>query len=173
MKQGPPDSSSNRTKTGQRLWQAGFAVLIIIMILFVEKLSSQPPEFHVFTRTGHKGFVIGQEKALVLDRINTHKTIRAIRTCHPESHTRLSSRRGFDMSPDLNASRLWICGDRKKGGYVFIFRDARLTMLVYFTGRADKVPDLFGACRQDVHGDLMQYLSRQAGFPVRYEQTSP
>ena len=101
--------------------------------------------------------------------INTIKTLRVIQTCEPDHRIKLTSRRGFSMTEALKASSLWICPDKKKGGYLFVFHDLRLAAFIYFTGRADQATSLFGPCQTDIHGDLEGHLRDQTDFPVVFE----
>lgn len=157
-------------KTRQRLYQFGFAILVICLILVLERGVQEPSGVYSYTSQGYKGFEIGMTRAAVLKEVNRVKSIRSIMTCGPERVFPLTSRRNFDLAPALAQSWIWICQDKKNRAFVFRFKGNRLEQVLRVN--RGKEPPLFDQCPpgQGLYTDLDRYLRTQTRFRVFYPE---
>ncbi|MCG8687063.1 MAG: hypothetical protein MI892_19435 [Desulfobacterales bacterium] len=162
--------SQSRGKIRQRRLQIILAVGFILAVILVELVAVAPKQIFSYTQGGIYGFNIGLDRKELLDAVNQVKSIRAIDTCLPSGKIQLSSRKGFEMTPGLETAAYWRCRDRKKGIFLFSFKDDILDRIIHLNKllAADDPFELFQNCFTDQKA-IDDFLTHQQEFPVSYQ----
>ncbi len=119
-------------KYRQRLLQMGLGLGLVALALIIEMVAVPPRGVHVYGAgtNGYKGMVPGMDRMEALEAVNRFKAVRQLETCNPTARMALSSRKVFDMTPELALAPSWICRPRKAAPVHLVFRKDRLAQVI-------------------------------------------
>ena len=128
----------------------GLGLGLVVLALIIEMVAVPPRGVHVYGpgTKGYKGMVPGMDRQEALDAVNRFKAVRQLESCNPSTRMALSSRKAFEMTPELAFSPTWICRPRKAAPVHLVFRGDQLAQVIVLRRgwRPGAPPDLLAHC---------------------------